>query len=100
MQLIKYGTGSVLMDLMSSFFQMKVWSKNEKPGEEKEERAGRGEDEFTATIYSNGVFLWHQDKIINYSYLQSFSSMPLNASKFLKKWAHCKFNLRILQWSQ
>lgn len=100
-QLIKYGTRSVLMNLISSFFQMKMWSKNKKPGEGKEERVGRKKDHFTATIYcSGGVFLQHQDKIIYYSYLQYFSTMSLNASKFLKKWAACKSNLRRLQLSQ
>lgn len=88
------------MNLISSFFQMKMWSKNKKPGEEKEKRAGRGEDEFTATIHSCGVFLQHQDKSIYYSYLQYLSAMSLNASKFFKKWALCKFNLRTLQLSQ
>lgn len=88
------------MNLISSFFQMETWSKNKKSGEGKEERAGRGEDEFTATVYHSGVFLQHQDKIIYYSYLQYLSTMSLNASKFLKKWAGCKFNLRTLQLSQ
>lgn len=97
LQLIKYGTRSVLMNLIPSFFQMKIWNKNKDLGEGKEQRAGRGEDAFTATIYSCGVFLQPWDKIIYYSYLQYFSAMLKNVSKFFRKWVRCKFHLRTLQ---